>query len=533
MFGLLKKKFKDFSEKVFGKSQEKLNEKENLDSSKNLPVKEDTSLIKEDASLIKEDASLIKEDPSLAKEDASLIKEDASLVKEDASLGEESPDFKKTDLEIKKDVDFEKKAEVIKESQDLKEDSKIPFIQESKNLSVNKIDSGEKKISDKPDTKSQDFLDNDSSFKKLDPIKIKEKKQPSNISKDLKEEDKFFPEKKTPLEEKDSFLEKTDKDLSSKDIGDKKDLFSQEYKTLESKKKEDIKKGTFTKIKSIFSSKIKLSEKELSDFLDDFEISLLEADVSIESANSIIKDLKERLVNFSFSKSNLLEDIRLKIKESLKTQLDIDCNLENYIVKENKEDPLIILFIGPNGAGKTTTIAKFANLYKNKGQSVVLASSDTFRAGSIDQLEIHAKRIGVRNIKQNYGSDPAAVSFDAVSSAKANKNDVVLIDTAGRQDTNENLLKELLKIKRVVKPHITIYIAESQAGQAIVEQIEKFEKDIGITGVILTKIDTDPKGGVAISILNELKKPIFYIGTGQEYSDIEKFSPDYIIERIV
>jgi fused signal recognition particle receptor len=525
MFGLLKKKFKDFSEKVFGKSQEKLNEKENLDSSKNLPVKEDASLVKEGASLVKEDTSLVKED-------ASLVKEDASLAKEDASLGEESPDFKKTDLEIKKDVDFEKKAEVIKESQDLKEDSKIPFIQESKDLSVNKIDSDEKKISDKPDTKSQDFLDNNSSFKKLDPIKIKEKKQPSNISKDLKEEDKFFPEKKTPLEEKES-LDKADRDLSSKDIDDKKDPFSQEYKTLESKKKEDIKKGTFTKIKSIFSSKIKLSEKELSDFLDDFEISLLEADVSIESANSIIKDLKERLLNFSFSKSNLLEDIRLKIKESLKTQLDIDCNLENYIVKENKEDPLIILFIGPNGAGKTTTIAKFANLYKNKGQSVVLASSDTFRAGSIDQLEIHAKRIGVRNIKQNYGSDPAAVSFDAVSSAKANKNDVVLIDTAGRQDTNENLLKELLKIKRVVKPHITIYIAESQAGQAIVEQIEKFEKDIGITGVILTKIDTDPKGGVAISILNELKKPIFYIGTGQEYSDIEKFSPDYIIERIV
>ncbi|MDD3086303.1 MAG: signal recognition particle-docking protein FtsY, partial [Candidatus ainarchaeum sp.] len=136
-------------------------------------------------------------------------------------------------------------------------------------------------------------------------------------------------------------------------------------------------------------------------------------------------------------------------------------------------------------------------------------------------------------VKQGYGSDPAAVAFDAVTSAKSSKADYVFIDTAGRQENNINLMQELKKIKRVVNPNLTIYIGEAQAGQAIVDQVNGFEKEIGVDGVILTKLDTDPKGGVAISILNELKKPIFYVGTGQTYNDLEEFSPEFIIKRIV
>jgi len=300
------------------------------------------------------------------------------------------------------------------------------------------------------------------------------------------------------------------------------------------KKSTEIKKSFITSVKSIFTSKVKLSDKEISEFLEEFELSLLEADVSIVSAENICKDLKEKLVSASFSKDNPLEDIKVHIRESLKTQLDIDCDINNYINKTKKENqPFVIMFIGPNGAGKTTTISKFAYHYKTQNKSVVLASGDTFRAGSIDQLEKHANTIGVKIVKQNYGSDPAAVAFDAVTSAKAGKIDYVFIDTAGRQENNINLMQELKKIKKVVNPNLTIYIGEAQAGQAIVDQVSGFEKEIGVDGVILTKLDTDPKGGVAISILNELKKPIFYVGTGQTYEDLEIFSPEFIIDRIV
>jgi fused signal recognition particle receptor len=466
MFGLLKKKFKDLSDKILGKSKEKIDsedqseEETSSDTSKTLNVPEEKSPVFKEPISTSEEFSVPKVKD--VKEDISTPKVDD--VKEDIS----TPKVKDVKEEISTPKVEDAKVEIpTPKVKDVKEEIFTPKVEDSKEeISTPKT---EETKEEKPILKEE----------------IKEDKQPSKA-----------------------------------------------YTDLESKKVEDVKKTTFTKIKSLFSSKIKLSEKEISEFLDDFEISLLEADVSIDSSTAIIEDLKKRLVNASFSKTNILEDIKKNIKETLKEQLNIDCDINNYISQKQNE-PLIILIIGPNGAGKTTTISKFANLYKNQGKSVVLASSDTFRAGSIDQLEVHAKRLGVRVVKQNYGSDPAAVAFDAVASAKANKNDVVLIDTAGRQDTNINLMQELSKIKRVVKPDLTIYIGESQSGQTIVEQIQKFDKEIGVTGVILTKIDTDPKGGVAISILNELKKPIFYIGTGQEYNDIEKFSPEYIIERIV
>jgi len=490
MFGLLKKKFKGLADKILGKSEEKIKEQE---------VEEEKPPISQDIS--KEVSKDVLKDTSSDSANLGPIKkeeETSSILKElpkDEVPKDEVPKETISKDEVPKEV-------ISKEDVPKQTLVKEPLVKES-------ILEEDQDIKEKPSVKKE-VVSEEKVFQKsfIDPLK-EDSLVSSNIG--------HSREEKPSLEEDQKNNEKE---------------YSKAYQNLESKKVEDVKKGTFTKIKSLFSSKVKLSEKEISSFLEDFEISLLEADVSIDSASSIIEDLKTRLLDFSFSKSDLLGDIKLKIKETLKNQLDIDCDIENYIQKE-KDEPLIVLVIGPNGAGKTTTISKFASLYKSLGKSVVFASSDTFRAGSIDQLEVHAKRLGVRVVKQTYGSDPAAVAFDAVSSAKANKADVVLIDTAGRQDTNINLMQELSKIKRVVKPHLTIYIGESQSGQTIVEQIQKFDKEIGVTGVILTKIDTDPKGGVAISILNEIKKPIFYIGTGQEYSDLEKFSPDYIIDRIV
>ena len=504
MFGLLKKKFKDLSDKILGKSKEKIDsedqseEETSSDTSKTLNVPEEKSPVFKEPISTSEEFSVPKVED--VKEEISTPKVEDSKVEIPTPKGEDVKEEISTPKvdDVKEDISTPK-------VKDVKEDISIPKIEDSK----------KEKTFSKVEIP---FPEVEKSTPKVEDVK---EEIPTPKVEDSKEEIS------TPKTEE----TKEEKPILKEEIKEDKQP-SKAYTDLESKKVEDVKKTTFTKIKSLFSSKIKLSEKEISEFLDDFEISLLEADVSIDSSTAIIEDLKKRLVNASFSKTNILEDIKLNIKETLKEQLNIDCDINNYISQKQNE-PLIILIIGPNGAGKTTTISKFANLYKNQGKSVVLASSDTFRAGSIDQLEVHAKRLGVRVVKQNYGSDPAAVAFDAVASAKANKNDVVLIDTAGRQDTNINLMQELSKIKRVVKPDLTIYIGESQSGQTIVEQIQKFDKEIGVTGVILTKIDTDPKGGVAISILNELKKPIFYIGTGQEYNDIEKFSPEYIIERIV
>jgi len=504
MFGLLKNKFKELTSKIFGKGQEKVEEKEDLAVVEQTPESKDSVFV--DNKPISQSIESISEkliekeiisEKQVSKEIiANNLGQPASNVHPPPPKDEVFDDF---DEELEKELEQLKEKEPVLEKVPEPQKPKVvpePIIQTPVSKSIQTMQVEPKPIESKPLFKPESLK-----------IKKEVEKEIEKVSEEVKE-DEF------------------------KDLSIPEPVNSERYEELKDKKPEKIKTSVFTSIKSIFVSKVSLSEKEIKDFLDDFEISLLEADVSLDASLAIVNDLKINLSNAKFSKSNLLEDIKSEIKKSLSIQLNIDCNMENYISKA-KDEPLIIMFIGPNGAGKTTTIARFAYMYKQENKSVILASSDTFRAGAIDQLEIHSQRLGVRVIKQNYNSDPAAVAFDAVTSAKANKVDVVLIDTAGRQETNINLMQELQKIKRVVKPHLTIYVGESQSGQAIVDQIKNFDKDIGVTGVVLTKIDTDPKGGVAISILNELKKPIFYLGTGQEYNNLEKFSPEYIIERIV
>jgi fused signal recognition particle receptor len=196
------------------------------------------------------------------------------------------------------------------------------------------------------------------------------------------------------------------------------------------------------------------------------------------------------------------------------------------------EKPFVILFLGPNGAGKTTSLAKTAFLLKENGLSSVFAASDTFRAASIEQLEEHGKALGIRVIKHDYGADPAAVAFDAIDSAKANGVDCVLIDTAGRQDTNKNLLKELEKISRVAKPHLRLYLDEALAGNALVERVSTFKDSIGVDGIILSKMDLDVKGGGVISVFRSTGIPVVYFGTGQAYKDLEPFTADEVMRRV-
>lgn len=308
-------------------------------------------------------------------------------------------------------------------------------------------------------------------------------------------------------------------------------------RVVEEKPKEEpkAKVGIFKQVTSIFTGEVEINEPEVRELLETLELELLESDVAIEVADEIKNDLRDALVGSKIKRGELNSFVKNTIKTTLirivksEKQQDILTKLSD----PGAAAPIKILFLGVNGAGKTTTMAKVAKMLMNDGKTVVFASADTFRAAAIEQLQVHADRLGIRNIKRDYGSDPTAVAYDAVNYAKAHSVDAVLIDTAGRQETDLNLINELKKMSRVIQPDLKLYIGESIAGNAILSQVEDFNKAIGIDGVILTKLDCDAKGGTVLSITKSTGIPIVYVGTGQKYEDLEKFDAEKIIERIM
>jgi len=298
---------------------------------------------------------------------------------------------------------------------------------------------------------------------------------------------------------------------------------------------EKLKSGLSGLVNKIIT--IELKAENLRAVLSEFRINLIENDVAVPVAERICDEMEKRLDGVQVKR---LEDRRKIVKENLREVL-LETMLTNYKIdllktveeKLRKGEPLVIVFVGINGTGKTTTIAKVARFLTKKGYSVVLACSDTYRAGSIEQLEEHAKRLGVRMIKHKYGGDPAAVAYDAVNHAKAHGINVVLIDTAGRIQTNRNLMNELAKVKRVVNPDMTILTVDSLTGNDAVMQAEEFHKSVNIDATILTKVDADVKGGSALSVTYVTKKPILFIGTGQEYKDLEEFDPETFVQMIL
>ncbi len=287
-----------------------------------------------------------------------------------------------------------------------------------------------------------------------------------------------------------------------------------------------------SKVKGLITGKIELKEADLEDLLFELELSLLEADVSEESSQKIVELIKSELVGKKVNKKDFDIFINNSIKKILTNLISIESPSMLSIVQKS-EKPFKILLLGPNGAGKTTTVAKLVNFFQKNSLTCILAASDTFRAASIEQLEKHAFNLNVRLIKHQYGSDPSAVAFDAVKAAVAKKIDVVLIDSAGRQDTNKNLIEELKKMQRVIKPDLKIFVGESQTGKSLLNQAKAFDEAVSLNGFILTKIDVDTKGGIIISLLSELCKPVFFVGTGQNYEDFEEFSPNFLINKIL
>ncbi len=280
-----------------------------------------------------------------------------------------------------------------------------------------------------------------------------------------------------------------------------------------------------------------LKAENLRALLSDFKMSLVENDVAFPVAERICDEMEKRLDGVQVKR---LED-RKKIVEKNLREVLLEVMLTNNKIdlfktieeKRKRNEPFVIVFVGINGTGKTTSIAKVAHLLNKKGYSVVLACSDTYRAGSIEQLEEHAKRLGIRMIRHAYGADPAAVAYDAISHAKAHGTNVVLIDTAGRIQTNRNLMNELAKVKRIVTPDLTILTVDSLTGNDAVMQAEEFHKSVNIDATILTKVDADVKGGSALSVTYVTKKPILFIGIGQTYDDLEEFNPEKFVQMIL
>jgi len=284
-------------------------------------------------------------------------------------------------------------------------------------------------------------------------------------------------------------------------------------------------------------SKSEVKEEDLEPILWDLQLQLISNDVAMDVAAKISDELKERLKGLQVARfSDKSEPVKQALREAIESVLVTNGGwelLDKAADKKRLGEPLIVMFVGINGTGKTTTIAKITKRLQNNGYSVVLASGDTYRAGAIEQLEEHARRLGVRVIKHQYGSDAAAVSYDAVQHARAKKINVVLIDTAGRMQTNRNLMDELQKVKRVVKPDLTIMILDSLIGNDAVEQAQVFNELIGFDAAILTKVDADAKGGSSLSVAYLTGKPILYIGVGQEYTDLQKFDADWFAEKLL
>ncbi len=384
---------------------------------------------------------------------------------------------------------------------------------------INEIEKKEKKLKEK--------------IKKIETKEKSAKKKEKQIEKQLENHEEKFKQEEN--------LESAEKELpdivrEEEKIEELENEIGQEEAEIEEVKEEikeeEKKKGFFARLKSMLAYSI--TEDNFEEIFSELELLLLESNVALEVVEKIKKDLKEKLVGQEIKKENLEKEIKNSLADSIKSILidpeSIVDKINNH--RKNNSDPFVILFFGINGAGKTTSIAKFAKLLEKNKISCVLAAGDTFRAAAIEQLGIHADKLGVKIIKGNYGADPASVGFEAIKYAKSNSINAVLIDTAGRMHTKENLLHEMEKISRITKPNLKVFVAEAVSGNDATEQAKAFNEIIGIDGSILSKVDVDEKGGAIISIGYVTKKPILYIGIGQEYEDLELFDKEKFIERL-
>jgi len=277
----------------------------------------------------------------------------------------------------------------------------------------------------------------------------------------------------------------------------------------------------------------KIQEEKLEEILYDHEMALLESDVAFPVAKEIVDRLADDLKGKRVARDASLADaVTVALREAITHVLSVP-PIDFFGLIEKGPRPFVVMFVGVNGTGKTTTIAKLAYHIQRKGYTCVVAAADTFRAGAIEQLEKHAESVGFKLIKHKAGADPAAVAFDAVEHARARSKDVVLIDTAGRMQTNQNLMDQMKKLKRVTNPNLVLYIGDALAGNDAIEQAKQFHEAVGLDGVVLTKLDADAKGGAALSMARTIGKPVVFVNLGQTYEDIKRFDVKWMVDRLL
>ena len=272
------------------------------------------------------------------------------------------------------------------------------------------------------------------------------------------------------------------------------------------------------------------------ELLEELELVMLEADMGSRALEAVLTALRNELIGSRLRRgADLPKVIEASLKRALRSLLaagywDFNATIDQMV--DAGDTPVIVMMVGVNGTGKTTTTAKIAHRLNGEGKSVILAAADTFRAGAIDQLETHAERIGVRCVSSQRGGDSAAIARDAVESAKARNADVVIIDTAGRMTNKINLMNELQKVHRVSQPHLVLFVGDALAGNDAVEQAVEFQRMLKFDGAVLCKLDTDAKGGAALSIAHATGRPIVLAGVGQGYDDLQQFDPDWLLQMM-
>lgn len=475
MFGKLKEKLKSWTQGLL-KTAEKTEEVEEIVETK--PKKEKTKEKKQEKASKKgkPEKEIKEEKKPIKKEEKSGKKEKETKKSKEKEIP--VPEIEKT--ETLSEV-IEKKPEVFEETETITE-----IIEE---------------VKEEPKKEKKGF------FQKIF-TKDKEKPKP------IEEHEYIEPEKKT--------YDKEEREVAEKIIED-----------IKQEEKEKEKKGFFQKIFSKVT-KYKISEKEFEEYSEALEMLLLENNVALEVAEKIIEKIKKEILEKEFSKKEIEEEINSNFKKAIEEVLiePFDLVERAKSKKTQEKKPYVILFCGINGTGKTTSIAKIAKLFEKNKLSCILAAGDTFRAASIEQLKKHGDKLNVKVISHEYGSDPASVGFDAIKYAEKNNIDCVLIDTAGRMHTEKNLMAQIEKVAKVTKPDCKIFVGESITGNDIIEQVKAFDNSVHIDGMILSKADIDEKGGTALSVGYITKKPILYLGIGQEYEDLEKFDKVKFMEKL-
>lgn len=491
MFDSLKKKFADASGKLRNKVEEEAKEENNIE------LIEESS--EETFDEIEESDEEISED-EVSKDES---KKDQDDFDSEEDISEE---------ELDEFLDAALKEEAEEESGESEEKEKKERAGRFRSF----FNRGKK---DDSEEKSEDIADETS-----EEVKEAEEIAGGELEETVEESSVDEVEDEVPSEEAEAVEEEEESKKS------RRSFFRRDKKDKSDKEKEEKSGGflSFIKEKSI-------SEDDVEDILFELELGLLEADVAMDVSSVVVESVKNDLVGQKIKRSSDIEEYTYEaLKNAVAKIIDIDGKSMTELLEEKvaEGEPLVVMLVGINGTGKTTTIGKLSNYYLKKGYTPVIAASDTFRAGAIEQVQYHADKLGVKLIKHEKGSDPAAVAFDAVQHAKAKGKELVLIDTAGRMQTNTNLMDEMKKIRRVSKPDLVVFVGDALTGNDATEQARKFNEAIDIDGVILTKADADSKGGAALSVGYIIKKPILFLGMGQSYDDIKEYDADWMLEQI-